>query len=339
MPEFELTEEAIHAMNSRDESPNLSSMERARNLRELYEKLPKIAQIPDLKSALQALHAKAMRDYSPQAILAVQQLADETKCAIVNTKLFQPGEFRSAETFRLLGNRRISIQSPYFIQIGRESFRVWIELPGEEKLPVLLDCFIQKVESLLNSTEDDEKIHLIVLWASHIFILLHPFYDGNGRVSRAFSSLLLLRKKREPQWLEVKKDKLTERDKQFLNSLGDNFLIRLYLKYISGQLGSYFLPQYLERKLLQVNSPENLSVSELRVDVDDIIGDFIGDRPDDIDLVTRASERRMSLERLLEHHLKNVALDELYDLFTKDELDWFRTKPDALTPTHNNATK
>lgn len=293
----------------------LSPQQKSDNLERLYIELPEIAKIPDLKDAVLAMHAIALEgaDFS---LYRVDQLSEGVRSKIKEIGCIVPGKFRSPEAFPLVGIRGIQRLG----SVPDEEWGIWIPSPHEERLPLLLSLFFGKVEEMLSKTDGDKEVSLIILWACQIFLLLHPFYDGNGRVTRAFSSMLLLRKKKSPQFLELRANLLQSKDLNFLNGLYANFLVRLYVKYLEerGEDGINLLPEYI-RHTLKGDEP-TLEMMEL-----------LADKGNDLKKMERVKERQESIEALLELHLGHATIEDLRELFGEEELAFFSSKPGAFT--------
>jgi len=71
--------------------------------------------------------------------------------------------------------------------IGRE--RIHYEAPEPERVPEEMHRFIEWINK-----EDDETDLVIKAGIAHLwFVLIHPFDDGNGRITRAITEMLLAR--------------------------------------------------------------------------------------------------------------------------------------------------
>ncbi len=58
--------------------------------------------------------------------------------------------------------------------------------------PVHVDAQMENLLTLLHEYKDDDPI-LVFSWFHHRFTQIHPYQDGNGRVTRALTTLILLR--------------------------------------------------------------------------------------------------------------------------------------------------
>jgi Fic family protein len=58
--------------------------------------------------------------------------------------------------------------------------------------PVHVDAEVDRLLSLIDVYRSDEDPILAATWAHHRFTQIHPYQDGNGRVSRALTTMLLL---------------------------------------------------------------------------------------------------------------------------------------------------
>jgi Fic family protein len=76
--------------------------------------------------------------------------------------------------------------------MGRE--RVHIEAPAHQRIPREMDRFLKWFNS---ETQEDPvlKAAKAHLW----FVTIHPFEDGNGRIARAITDLMLSRAESQPQ--------------------------------------------------------------------------------------------------------------------------------------------
>ena len=63
------------------------------------------------------------------------------------------------------------------------------KLPAPEKIPGLMKSFIDKYKA------DNQKLHTVEFAAKlhKDFVFIHPFVDGNGRISRLLMNLVLIR--------------------------------------------------------------------------------------------------------------------------------------------------
>ena len=58
--------------------------------------------------------------------------------------------------------------------------------------PEQVDSEVESLLSLLQSYESEDPV-IVAAWAHHRFTQVHPFQDGNGRVARALTTLILLK--------------------------------------------------------------------------------------------------------------------------------------------------
>ncbi len=58
--------------------------------------------------------------------------------------------------------------------------------------PIHVEAEVDRLLSLLNEYEHDDPV-LVAAWLHHRFAQIHPYQDGNGRVARALTTLVLLR--------------------------------------------------------------------------------------------------------------------------------------------------
>lgn len=58
--------------------------------------------------------------------------------------------------------------------------------------PEQVDSEVETLLALLESYGDDDPV-IVAAWAHHRFTQIHPFQDGNGRVARALTTLILLK--------------------------------------------------------------------------------------------------------------------------------------------------
>lgn len=71
--------------------------------------------------------------------------------------------------------------------------KVYYEAPAAEKLPLFMDVFLQWINSA-NSVNPLLQAAIAHLW----FITLHPFEDGNGRMARAITDMMLSKAENSP---------------------------------------------------------------------------------------------------------------------------------------------
>ena len=76
--------------------------------------------------------------------------------------------------------------------IGREN--VHFEAPPAERVPDMMDALVDWVNDE-HTVEPILKAGIAALW----FVTIHPFYDGNGRLSRTLTDKLLARADCLPQ--------------------------------------------------------------------------------------------------------------------------------------------
>ena len=70
---------------------------------------------------------------------------------------------------------------------------VYYEAPAAEKLPAFMDAFLEWINGA-NSINPLLQAAIAHLW----FITLHPFEDGNGRIARAITDMMLSRAENSP---------------------------------------------------------------------------------------------------------------------------------------------
>lgn len=63
--------------------------------------------------------------------------------------------------------------------------------PHAYDVPTLMEEFVKNV----NDNPDDYTTAELAAIALHRFVYIHPFYDGNGRIARLLTNLVLMRKK------------------------------------------------------------------------------------------------------------------------------------------------
>lgn len=93
----------------------------------------------------------------------------------------------------LVGTWRKDLDGPMQVVsggMGRE--KIHFEAPPADRVPDEMECFIQWLNE--SQLEPLIKSALAHLW----FVTIHPFEDGNGRIARALSDLLLTRSDQVP---------------------------------------------------------------------------------------------------------------------------------------------
>src|SRR5581483_11004962 len=58
--------------------------------------------------------------------------------------------------------------------------------------PIHVDSEVEKLLTWLASYTDEDPV-IVASWFHHRFTQIHPYQDGNGRVARALTTLILLR--------------------------------------------------------------------------------------------------------------------------------------------------
>ena len=138
--------------------------------------------------------------------------------------------------------------------------------PPAYDVPKLMEDFIR----LVNDNPDDYTTSELASIALHRFAYIHPFYDGNGRISRLLSNLILIRKRYFP--IIIPK---TDRSK-YLNYLGQadngnyvplvNFVAQYVIKHLDMVLNAIEQkPSERKLSLAEASKMSSVSADYLRV--------------------------------------------------------------------------
>ena len=101
--------------------------------------------------------------------------------------------------------------------------------PSSSDIPKLMGKLAQKYEELITQPQAQENAHVLAAWAMITTAVLHPFYEGNGRVARAILPYTLRRLNMLPQYVENK-------DKKAHTSLDDATTAEIGKLYETGGL-------------------------------------------------------------------------------------------------------
>ncbi|SJK98544.1 uncharacterized protein ARMOST_01812 [Armillaria ostoyae] len=142
--------------------------------------------------------------------------SSHTKHALVETHHFPPGRFKHA-----------------YNTVRTRDGKIHVFCPPQDVESELVELFRQLNEYLPQVRPDTEDVFWLSAWFHHRFVNIHPFQDGNGRVTRALVSAILGRFGFLPFHVsaedkEAYLDALTQADDGNLHPLA-NFFVRQQL--------------------------------------------------------------------------------------------------------------
>ena len=120
-------------------------------------------------------------------------------------KQLRPGNVRSESAADLLQYHMGMKGKGKFTFEGKvEELKISIPSPSETALPVILQQYsllVERLKTQMKTVSTHEAVR-IAMFLSELLTLTHPFFDGNGRTSRAFFTLLLMESGHPPYIIE-----------------------------------------------------------------------------------------------------------------------------------------
>lgn len=187
----------------------LSSERRASNIDSMYALLLEQGFEMQLDRLVVALHAQALDGWDLTKLHRYQKSDSDGKDRLENARA---GEYRDDCDF---GYTSMETSGYFYVA------------PSSRDIPTLLSALSSKFEDLVQQKDATDNPHLLAAWAMTYLTILHPFYEGNGRVARALLPYTLLRLGFNPQYVE-------NRNKQTIQGLEASVIQEIEFLYDLG---------------------------------------------------------------------------------------------------------
>jgi hypothetical protein len=290
----------------KDRNTILSLEQRADNLTNVYhDTLPTLLlEGASLDDAFKEIHDTAMGGgYSATGLKGARKHL--AKAGYNAEQFIVPTDrYRDRQTADLLGYTT-TIQGLQANQLDG-MFVVHLPCPEEESIPELMAGISNKFEDLLNEVQTSQDALRLAVWTSQMAFLVHPFYDGNGRACRAAFTYALQCAGQPPIFLENERENRHTRAFTFLSEVSFNMLGRLYAQNMD------LLPDFIPSTKNPITPKDLLGIP----------GMFFRE--------AHKKQRQESVENLLARHISVATMSDIRNLFTDEELDWYRASAQPM---------